>query len=73
MASITVRQARVRDAKARARVHVQSWQETYRGLIPDEILYRPGFVEWREQFWADQVDDQGTALTPHSCSSDMTG
>jgi GNAT superfamily N-acetyltransferase len=58
MASITVRQARVRDAKAMARVHVQSWQETYRGLIPDEILDRPGFVEWREQFWAAALGEE---------------
>jgi hypothetical protein len=52
MGSITVRQARAEDVKAMARIHVQSWQETYRGLMADEILDRPGFVERRERFWA---------------------
>ena len=58
MGSITVRQACVKDAKAMARVHVQSWQETYRGLMADEILDRPGFVERRERFWAAALGDE---------------
>ena len=58
MGSITVRLARVEDAKAMARIHVQSWQETYRGLMADEVLDRPGFVEWRERFWAAALGDE---------------
>ena len=58
MGSVTVRQARVDDAKAMARIHVQSWQETYRGLMADEILDRPGFVERRERFWASALGDE---------------
>ena len=62
MGSTAVRQAHVEDAKAMARIHVQSWQETYRGLIADEILDRPGFVEWRERFWAAALSDERYAL-----------
>jgi GNAT superfamily N-acetyltransferase len=58
MGSITVRQARVEDVKAMARIHVQSWQETYRGLMADKILDRPGFVERRERFWAATLGDE---------------
>jgi GNAT superfamily N-acetyltransferase len=58
MGSITVRQARAEDAKAMARIHVQSWQEAYRGLMADEILDRPGFVERRERFWTAELGDE---------------
>jgi ribosomal protein S18 acetylase RimI-like enzyme len=33
-----IRSATVTDATAIARVHVASWQSTYRGLLPDEFL-----------------------------------
>jgi ribosomal protein S18 acetylase RimI-like enzyme len=33
-----VRRADIEDAAAIARVHVESWQTTYRGLLPDEFL-----------------------------------
>lgn len=58
MGSITVRQARADDAGAMARIHWQSWQETYRGLMADEILDHPGFVERRERFWAAALTDE---------------
>lgn len=33
-----IRQATVDDAEAIANVHVSAWQETYRGIIPDDYL-----------------------------------
>ena len=33
-----IRPAKVEDAPAIARVHVASWQSTYRGMLPDEFL-----------------------------------
>jgi hypothetical protein len=38
MTSVTVRPATVDDVAAIASVHVRSWQEAYRGQMPDEIL-----------------------------------
>ncbi|MFF5076535.1 GNAT family N-acetyltransferase [Actinoplanes sp. NPDC000266] len=35
-----------------ARVNVRSWQETYRGLIPDAALDDPDLTAAREAFWA---------------------
>lgn len=58
MEPVTVRPAHVEDVAAMARIHVQSWQETYRGLMADEILDRPGFTERRERFWANALGDE---------------
>jgi hypothetical protein len=38
MAGVVVRPARDDDAAAIARVHWQSWQETYAGLMPQALL-----------------------------------
>jgi ribosomal protein S18 acetylase RimI-like enzyme len=55
---VTVRPARVEDVAAMARVLVRSWQETYRGLMPDSVLDDPGFVEARERFWTAALVDE---------------
>ncbi|MGI9824615.1 N-acetyltransferase family protein [Agromyces sp. Marseille-Q5079] len=63
-APVTVRAARVEDVPAMARVLVRSWQETYRGLMPDRVLDDPGFVGARERFWtAALVDERYRANT----------
>lgn len=49
--SISVRPAELADVPGLARVHVESWRETYRGQFSDEILDDPTFIERREQFW----------------------
>jgi GNAT superfamily N-acetyltransferase len=41
-----------------ARVQVQCWQETYRGLMSDAVLDDPGFVAARERFWTVALTDQ---------------
>ncbi|NCD17448.1 MAG: GNAT family N-acetyltransferase [Actinobacteria bacterium] len=41
-----------------ARVIVRCWQETYRGLMPDEVLDDPGFVAARERFWSAALTDE---------------
>ncbi|HYI46100.1 MAG TPA: GNAT family N-acetyltransferase [Actinomycetota bacterium] len=56
--SLTVRRARVEDAAQMARVNVRSWQETYRGLMPDTVLDDPGFLAVRERFWTAALTDE---------------
>ena len=34
-----------------ARVHVQGWQETYRGLMSDAVLDDPALLSARKRFW----------------------
>jgi ribosomal protein S18 acetylase RimI-like enzyme len=36
--SITIRRATIDDATALARVHVDTWRTTYRGMVPDDYL-----------------------------------
>ena len=55
---LAVRPARVRDAAPMARVNVQCWQETYRGLVPDAVLDDPGFPAARERFWTAALTDE---------------
>jgi GNAT superfamily N-acetyltransferase len=57
-ASIRVRPARVDDAPAMAQMLVRSWQETYRGLMPDRVLDDPGLVPARERFWTAALVDE---------------
>jgi GNAT superfamily N-acetyltransferase len=56
--SLIVRPARVQDVSQMARVHVQTWQETYRGLMPDVVLDDPGFPAARERMWTEVLTDE---------------
>jgi ribosomal protein S18 acetylase RimI-like enzyme len=47
---MTIRRATVDDVTPIARVHVESWKTTYRGIMPDELLANLT-VEWREAMW----------------------
>jgi ribosomal protein S18 acetylase RimI-like enzyme len=49
-----LRAARLEDAAAIARVHVQAWRETYRGLVPDAVLASLS-VEQRVRAWSDML------------------
>jgi ribosomal protein S18 acetylase RimI-like enzyme len=55
---VTVRPAQVEDVAQMARVIVRSWQETYRGLMPDAVLDDPGFLAARERFWTAALTDE---------------
>ena len=41
-----------------ARVNVQCWQETYRGLMSDAVLDDPGLLAVRERFWTAALTDE---------------
>ena len=47
---IQIRPARVEDAPGIARVHVDSWRTSYRGLVPDVVLDTLSY-EKRETMW----------------------
>jgi GNAT superfamily N-acetyltransferase len=51
-----IREARPEDAPAIARVHVDSWRSTYKGLVPDEHLAALS-CERREQGWRDALSN----------------
>lgn len=52
-----VRRAEPADALDMAKVHVDTWRETYRGLMSDSELDDPGLLEWREKFWTAALTD----------------
>ncbi|WP_311213583.1 MULTISPECIES: GNAT family N-acetyltransferase [unclassified Arthrobacter] len=52
-----VRRAEPADAPGMARVHVDTWRETYRGVMSDSELDDPGLLEWREKFWTAALTD----------------
>lgn len=54
---VVIRKAQAADSVGMARVHVASWQETYRGLMSDEVLDDPTFIERRERSWAVALTD----------------
>ena len=64
---VVVRRPHPKDVTALARVHVETWRETYRGLMRDEVLDDPSFIQRRERFWAavltdDRFRDHGIAV-----------
>ena len=50
MESIVIRPAQMSDAPGIARVHVDAWRSTYRGLVPDAFLDALQ-TDSRERFW----------------------
>ncbi|WP_231560308.1 hypothetical protein [Microbacterium hominis] len=68
MMTFTVRSARPADAAGMTRVHVEGWRQTYRGLMADEILDAPDFVDRRERFWTAALGER-RAHTGRTCGS----
>ncbi|WP_199182612.1 GNAT family N-acetyltransferase [Cryobacterium sp. N19] len=52
-----IRSAVPTDAAAMARLHVATWQETYRGIMRDEMLDDPALLSTRERFWTIGLTD----------------
>ena len=52
-----VREATPADAPGIARVHVDSWRTTYKGLIPDHIIASRTY-DYRERMWTQILTEQ---------------
>jgi GNAT superfamily N-acetyltransferase len=48
--SAQVREARQEDASAIARVHVDSWRSTYRGIVPEGFLAQMSYEDFEERW-----------------------
>ena len=57
-AGFLVRRALVADARATARVHVDSRRQSHRGLVADAVLDDPGLLSSRERFWIAALTDE---------------
>jgi GNAT superfamily N-acetyltransferase len=58
---VSIRVARLQDAAAIAHVHVQSWLETYEGIVPKEYLASLNESEW-VPLWQDWLTGDSTVL-----------
>lgn len=54
---VIIRKADSQDAASIAKVHVDSWRTTYKGMIPDRILDHLSY-EQREQMWTHVLVNQ---------------
>ncbi|TFD99899.1 GNAT family N-acetyltransferase [Jeotgalibacillus sp. R-1-5s-1] len=52
-----IREANEDDIKGIARVHVDSWRTTYKGIVPDTFLEKLSY-EQREQLWEKNIKQQ---------------
>ncbi|MHA7294388.1 GNAT family N-acetyltransferase [Arthrobacter sp. HLT1-21] len=52
-----VRTAEPEEIPRMARVHVDTWRETYRGLMTDAVLDDPALLSWREKLWTAALID----------------
>lgn len=53
--SVVIRPHVIEDVEAVAQVHVETWRETYRGLMPDELLDSPDMMDNRRRMWTSLV------------------
>ncbi|MGE7688820.1 N-acetyltransferase family protein [Lysinibacillus sp. NPDC097214] len=51
-----IRKANIRDAQSIGKVHVDSWQTTYQGILPDDFLNRLSY-EQRTELWKKNISD----------------
>ena len=54
---MTLRRATSADAAAVGRIHVESWNVAYRGIMPDDVIARTDLA-FRTQFWAERIADR---------------
>ena len=60
MSNITIREARCDDVGGIARVHVEGWRTTYRGIVPDDFLAKLTYED-REQRWRNILCDEASS------------
>jgi len=53
---MTIRRAESGDAETVGRIHVESWNVAYRGIMPDDVIARTDLV-YRTAFWAERIAD----------------
>ena len=55
---MNIRKARLKDAEGIAKVHVDSWRTTYKGIIPDDYLNSLSY-EQRTELWKNNIGNKG--------------
>lgn len=63
--NFTIRKATEPDAKAIAKVHVDSWRTTYANIVPDEYLINLSY-ENREQLWIKNISNDAVFVAENN-------
>lgn len=66
---VHLRRAELADARGIAEVHVRTWQQAYRGMVPQATLDRLS-VEAREGFWRAELAERSPHRRPWVAESD---
>ncbi|HYT63729.1 MAG TPA: GNAT family N-acetyltransferase [Gemmatimonadales bacterium] len=53
---MSIRRALAADAEAVGRIHVESWNVAYRGIMPDDVIAKTDLA-YRTSFWAERIAD----------------
>ena len=69
---VIIRSATAQDLQAIALVHVSTWQEAYRGVIPQSYLDQLS-VEARQAAWSDIFEKGGAKLSVAEDSGEILG
>ncbi|WP_409274541.1 GNAT family N-acetyltransferase [Neobacillus sp. SCS-31] len=69
---ITIRKATVEDAEAIAKVHVASWQTTYKGIMDEGFLQRLS-VEKRKELWLNNIPREENIVLVAELDSEIVG
>lgn len=68
-----IRIAQPEDAEAIARVHIRSWQQAYRDLLPDEFLLSlEATLDRRTGFWRESIE-KGAAVLVAEVGAELVG
>ena len=52
--NLEIRTARIEDSPGIARVHVDSWRTTYRGIVPQDVLENLSYQQ-RQEIWQERL------------------
>ncbi|MFJ7934621.1 GNAT family N-acetyltransferase [Sporosarcina sp. NPDC096371] len=61
MAELLIRKAELQDVAGIAKVHVDSWRTTYKGIVPDTFLENLSY-ENREQIWMSGINQNNVYI-----------
>lgn len=68
---VKIRTAVLQDAKGIARVHVDSWKSTYKGIVPDEFLEQLSY-DSREKLWKSAIPN-GNVFVAENENGEIVG
>lgn len=69
---ITIRKAALEDAEAIAKVHVASWQTTYKGIMDEGFLKRLS-VEKRKELWMNNIPRERSIVLVAELDGEIIG